>query len=93
MAEKTMKVFVTKFALTKGILAKTVSEPPSWSPRMVRSIERPKGLYELYHNNEWHREFAEAQADAEDRRTKKIASLKKQIARLEALSFSKDPQS
>ncbi len=79
-----MKVFNTKYALTRGIIegrAKATSVPGM--------ILNENGGY--LHEGEWFLTREEAEANAEHRRAKKIASLKKQIAKLEALSFTEIP--
>jgi len=77
---RTGKVFITKYALTKGILTKKV-EFSIEEPDMC--IDKTGCYYIYYHKPEWHITLGEALAKAEDMRTKKIASLKKQISRLE----------
>lgn len=57
------------------------------SPDMVRAIGRAGAITVTFHGNEWHRTREEAVARAEQMRAAKIASLKKQIAKLEKLSF------
>ena len=77
---RTGKVFITTYALTKGILIKKV-EFSKEEPDMC--IDKT-GWYNIYyHKPEWHITLGEALAKANDMRTKKIASLKKQISRLE----------
>ena len=78
---RTGKVFITKYALTQGILIRKVEfskEEPN------ECIDKNTGYYYIcYRKPEWHITLGEALAKAEDMRTKKIASLKKQISRLE----------
>lgn len=77
-----MKVYVTKYALTKGI---TIADGDTSTahPDMFRG----KGVWEFYHGDDWHETEQAAKDRAEAMRVKKIASLKKQLARLEKLKF------
>lgn len=88
-----MKVWITKYALTEGIREADVDQP-SAEPSMV--VEEPKSndRYRQYFHGEgreWHRTREAAEAKAEQMRQAKIASLKKQIAKLERLSFGAQP--
>ena len=87
-----MKVWITKYALTQG-----VEEIDS---NQVKEFEmtdtgylcfRRNGKYsyttELYSQKEWHRTKEFAIQKAEEMRQKKIASLKKQIEKLERMRF------
>lgn len=78
-----MKVFITKYALTQGIIETDDAEICSIAEKMISS---PK--YGFFHGKDWHDTQAEAIAFAEEMRTKKIASLKKQIAKLEKINFN-----
>ena len=75
-------VYVTKFALTKGVLAKRVET--KHSPDYVLDVNAPMVLYR---KPEWHNTEAEALEHAEAMRQKKICSLKKKLAKMEALIF------
>lgn len=73
--------YVTKFALTSGIWSGEVELDSNISDTMV-SVGS-----EHYHGNDWHRTEAAAKERAEWMRIAKIASLEKQIARLQQLKF------
>ena len=77
-------VFVTKYALTEGILKMLVTKEER-RKNMVRVVERS----EYYHKDEWFLTLPEAQAYAEKRRDRKRKSLEKQINKLESLDYSK----
>ncbi len=83
-----MKAFVTKHALTKGIFEVEGSNSPDY-PRMLSVQLGPGGWIENYHGEgrDWHRTRESALLRAEEMRKAKIASLKKQIKKLESLSF------
>jgi hypothetical protein len=81
-----MKVFVTKYVLyaqTQGIL-ECEAEEDNDIVRVHRGTRRESFVGE---GTEWHRTRAAAVARAKEMRKAKIASLKKQIARLEALKW------
>lgn len=79
-----MRAYITKYALTQGILEKEgeVSEnmlqvPPSSA----------KHFSQYFHGKDWHKTIEEAKARAEEMRLKKIESLKKKLQALEDMSF------
>lgn len=80
-----VKRYVTKYALTKGVLIMegrdnpdfdNYFQPPDWYMGLLKTIEA-------------HSTWEEALAKAESMRLKKIASHRAQIAKLEALVFVK----
>ena len=78
-----MKMWISKYALTAGITEE--------SGEIVRSHHDyfstgPHGFYRI--GKDAHHTIDEAKKAAEAMRVKKIASLKKQIKKLENLSFS-----
>lgn len=86
-----MKVFVTRYALTKGIYEKEVDESRTPS---VRRIMGNDSWVAVCGDARWFKigtdccaTRSSAVARAEEMRVAKIASLKKQIARLEALKW------
>jgi hypothetical protein len=83
-----MKVFITKYALTKGILEKEV-ERTSISDRMVNEVGNGTRWRQSYHKPHWHETKEEAVKHAEEMRVNKIDSLKKQITKLEKKDFNK----
>lgn len=80
-----MKAFITKYALTVGIQevddAFTRTEFPN-------TISVPSlGVFATFHGSEWHRTLESAKSRAGDMKVKRIISLRKQIAKLEAMNF------
>ena len=75
--------WITKHALTGGILKYETSISDLGGGRMIRV----ENSYQCFHKPYWYDTEAEALAHADQLRLKKIASLKKQIERLEALRF------
>ena len=78
-----IKVWITRYALTVGISEEN-GEQSEFSPNMVSY-----GRYGHAHGEgkQWHKSLSEAIKRAEVLRTKKIASLRASIAKLEALRF------
>ena len=81
-----MKVYVTKFALTRGILEKEVSISSTSKNMVVEIINEVYPSY--YHKPYWYENKDEAIKFAEEMRVRKIESLKKSILRLEKLKFN-----
>lgn len=79
-----MKIWITKYALTKGILEKEAEVDDS--KRMARVVSG-LGWTEYYHRDDWHKTQEAAKAQAEVMRKKKIVSLAGQMAKLQALRF------
>ena len=77
-----MKVWVTKYAMSgKGVIPCEDAKSSH-----VDTMVFVGAL--CLHEDDWHTTPEAAIARAEEMRTKKIASLKKQIAKLEAMTFS-----
>lgn len=83
MSEK-FTAYITKYALTEGILVVEVQESVRAAPGTVLDT-RP--YRDAYSGDEWHRTREAAIAQAEKMRAKRLASLEKQIAKLKALDF------
>ena len=84
------RAWITDRALTKGIKVCEVRDCFTTSPKMVEGITDDALTDAYYHKPNWHRTYQEALARAEEMRTKRIASLKREIKKLESLQFS-DP--
>lgn len=78
-----MKIYITQYALTKGILEKEVEETSF--ENMVK--ENIGGYNQMYHKPHWHSTKEEAVIQAEKMRLSKISSLNKKIKELENLKF------
>jgi hypothetical protein len=83
-----MKVYITKYALTRGIIEAEVSRQRANEDGYV-VVFWDGGLNgeNVFGPTEWRWEREAAVARAEEMRKAKIASHKKQIARLEKLRF------
>jgi len=76
-----MKVWVTKYAMSgKGVIPCEDAKSSHVDTMVVVGAL-------CLHEDDWHTTPEAAIARAEEMRTKKIASLKKQIAKLEAMTF------
>lgn len=85
VSEAIFTAYITKYALTMGIVQKQVEGTPA-SGMVVTSGER----YPAYFHGEgreWHRTREAAVKRANAMRDAKVASLRKQIARLETAAF------
>ena len=81
-----MIAYITKYALTKGILERNVEVCTDVSEDMAKVIGNTFGEY--YHGNEWHVSKEEAISKAEDMQQKRIIALNKQIVKLSKLKFN-----
>lgn len=79
------KVFITKYALTKGILEKEAEIRDYGYEYEIAYVKREFSSYSL--GKEAFRTREQAMERAEKMRLKKIASLKKQIEALEKMKF------
>jgi hypothetical protein len=77
--------WVTKYALTDGILKMQVEDCFDTSPDMVKKINGPANTF--FHGNDWHRSHEEAIARAKEMQAAKLKSIDKQRARIAALTF------
>ena len=82
MENEHIKAWVTKYALTEGISLVDGEVCHGISSGMLSY-----GRYGTAHGKDWHRTPEAAIARAEEMRKKKIASLRKSIAKMEALAF------
>lgn len=83
-----MKAYITRYALTQGILEVEADELPPYRRRAAEIMFQLPGYYLQYCRvPDWHRTKEEAVAHAEKMRIKTIASLKTKLAKLEQLSF------
>jgi hypothetical protein len=83
-----MKVFITKNCLSDGIVEREVEQDKQY-PYLVcwKEIQGAWSCYASGDGKQWHRTIESARSKAEATRKKRIDSLKKQIAKLEALKF------
>lgn len=80
-----MKAYITKYALTMGILEEEVEVSADVNGDMVRVVTNHYPEY--YHKPFWHTDKQEAIDHAETMRIKKIASMEKSIKKLKNLKF------
>lgn len=77
-----MNVWISKYALTKGIYEVEVNTTDS--EYMIVDKNKP---IRFYHKNEWHKTKEDAIKRAIELRDKKIKSLEKQIDKLKNMEF------
>ena len=86
MAEKRIKAWITKYALTEGI--EVVDAEVCGDGDMISYGNVGYGSqYAHGEGKDWHRTPESALARAEEMRKAKIASLRKSIAKMEAITF------
>lgn len=81
-----MKVYITKYALTKGILERIVEQFHN-NPNNV--VDKSEIFHQYFHGegNEWHKTIESAKIKAESMRVTKIKSLTNQLNKLNDLKF------
>lgn len=82
-----MKVWITKFALTSGILEKEAEICHSINDEMIKITTDHNGLGEYYHGKDWHKTREEAVIQANDMVARKIQTVEKQLNKLKATKF------
>jgi len=89
MSDDIFKVYITKYALTSGII-EMYGVLCDAHPDMIECLnddlsKKPYGCY--YHGKDWHRTKEEAITRAEEMREKKVNSLNKKISQITNLKF------
>lgn len=79
------KVFITKYALTKGIIEAKNVEITDAYPDVIR--DTTSGFTVYYHKGEWYPDMIQARFKADQMRKKKIENLRKQIKKLDEMLF------
>ena len=88
MKNENITAWVTRYALTSGIQKVTGTVRHETSSAMLSYPGECRDWPVSVHGKDWHRTPEAALARAEEMRKNKIASLKKSIAKLEAMTFS-----
>lgn len=83
-----MKVWITKYALSSGIMEADAEVCDVGDGRMIR-VPKKAGEYadNYFHKPHWHETREEAVQKAESMRVSKISSMKKSIEKIEKLKF------
>jgi hypothetical protein len=84
MGDEKIHVWVTKYALTRGILEQDV-EPSSADPTAMVCMIGHQSTH--YFRKEWHLTLEEAVKEAERMRAAKIVAIKKNLAKMERMTF------
>ncbi len=79
-----MTVYITKYALTKGIIESEGEIVGSDSKMLITTINSYRAYF---HKPDWHQNKNEAIYKAEEMRKKKLVSLEGQIEKLKNLKF------
>lgn len=82
-----MKVFITKYALTKGIFAEEVEVCIGVGGR---EFVKSKTSNAYYHNPDYHKDVNDAISKAIEMKNKKLDSLEKEIERIHKLEFNEN---
>lgn len=82
--DNTFHAWITKYALTTGVYRITAEGTDCET--MISDVGQRYQSH--FHGNDWHLTESAALARAEEMRTKKIASLQKQIVKLRAMRFA-----
>lgn len=82
-----MKVWITKYALTKGIREQNTDEDYREGDKRIRTVERGRWSYRLDVGDEVFLTREAAVVAANAARIRKLASLRKQLAKFEKLRF------
>lgn len=80
-----VKLFITKYALTTGI---EEIECEEGGGGVVKTVGKSWSGYFHGEGREWHRTREAAVTRAKEMQTKKVAALKKQLAKLESKVFA-----
>lgn len=80
-----MKVYITQYALTKGIIE---AEARICTESSINMIEIEARFPTFYHKPYWHESKEDAIEHAEELRYKKVQSLLNQIKKLNTLKFT-----
>lgn len=86
MNNENIKAWVTRYALTTGVELVDAEVCHDINSRMI-SYNNEHGLQHA-HGDDWHRTRKAALAQADKMRKARIASLRKSIAKLEAMTFT-----
>lgn len=94
MESEPFDVYITKYALTQGIIKLKGTRVCDDVKGVVIKVKSDKigGFDTYYHGGEWHATFTSAKIFADKMRLKKILSLNKQIKKLKSLKFYKGEQ-
>lgn len=85
--EENVTIYVTKYALTKGIMEMQATIPHHISSDMACVRETPGSLGQNFHRDEWHRDMESARAHANKMVQDRITSLEKSIKKVRCLKF------
>ena len=82
-----MKVYITKYALSRGIWEADAEICPNTSEKVIRTNIDGTVMYFLGEGKEWHQTKDEAIARAKEMQAARLKSLEKQRKKLEGMVF------
>lgn len=82
-----MKVYITKYWESTGIIEKDAEVCTGINTNMVRNLDPNDKWQPAYHKPYWHTSKEEAVKHAEELKAKRIKNLKAKILKLEKQSF------
>lgn len=86
--DQKITAYITRYTLSNGNILKIDARLCGDVSNTMIAYRTEGSMFDQYaHNDDWHRTLPDAIAKANEMRVKKIASLKKQIAKLEAMKF------
>jgi len=85
VSKKKIKAYVTKYALTQGIMVVESEMVEDSGETMIRFGNQSFPTYA--HGNDWYLSEEAARARVEEMRQRKLAALRKQVVRLEKLKI------
>lgn len=86
--DQKITAYITKYALSNGKILKIEARLCGDVSNTMIAYRTEGSTYDQFaHDTDWHSTLPEAIAKANEMRVKKIASLKKQIAKLDKMTF------
>jgi hypothetical protein len=87
--DQKITAYITKYALSNGKILKIDARLCGDVSNTMIAYRTEGSMFDQYaHGSDWHHALPEAIAKADEMRVKKIASLKKNIAKLENMRFA-----
>ena len=80
-----IRVWITKYALTQDVVTVEVEEPWATTPNMIRVVGKLSGYF---HKPDWHTSKEAAEARVAQMVEAKRKSLRKSMAKLDALTIT-----
>lgn len=82
-----MKVWITKYAMSSGVFTAEASKSTGFEGMCFVRAKKRRKFAGYFDGSDWHTDEAKAIEQFNQMKQSKIASLKKQLAKVEALEF------